>query len=95
MKSVVIGMELVNLLSVVSTKILIQEESETAFAKPDKQTFFCMDFKCVKLNILRLTLQSLLQASEYSQFKKHLNNYCELLFPTFDEDFLNLNLLKK
>ena len=90
MKSVVIGMKLVNLLSFVSTEILIQEEFET-----DKQIFFFMDCKRVKLNIIRLSLRSLLQASEYSQCKKHLNNYCELLFPTFDEDFLNLNLVKK
>ena len=95
MKSVVIGMKLGNLLSFVSTEILIQEEFETAFTKTDKQTFFCMDSKRVKLNIIRLSLRSLLQASEYSQCKKHLNNYCELLFPTFDEVILNLNLVKK
>ena len=95
MKSIVIGMKLVNLLSFVSTDILIQEEFETGFTKTDEQTFFCMDSKRVKLNIIRLSQRSLLQASEYSQCKKHLNNYCELLFPTFDEDFLNLNLVKK
>ena len=94
MKSAMIGMKHAILLSVVSMEILIREESGTAFAKSDEQTYFYMDSKRVKLNIIRLSLRSLLQASEYSQCKKHLNNYCKLLFPTF-EVILNLNLVKK
>ena len=91
-------MKLAILLSVVRMEILIREESGTAFAKTDEQTYFYMDSKRVKLNILRPSPRSLLQASDYSQCNQHLNNYCDWLFETFDEEitnFLNLNLVKK
>ena len=98
MKSVTVGMKFVFVLSFVSAEILIRNETGTAFAKSMEKTYFYMDEKRVQLNVLRPAPRSLLKSNDYTQCNKNLDNYCELLFSTFDEEiteFLNLNLVKK
>ena len=98
MKSGNIGMKIVFLFSMASCEILIRNETGTAFAKSEDKTYFFMDEKRVKINVLRPSPRSLLKSADYSQCNKNLDNYCDLLFQTFDEEiheFLNLNLVKK
>ena len=86
------------ILPVVSSEILVRYESGTAFARSEEKTYFYMDAKRVKLNILRPSPRVLLGSSDYTECNKNLNNYCDQLFQTFDEEileFLNLNLVKK
>ena len=93
-----IGMNFAFLLPLVTSEILTRNESGTAFARTDEKTYFYMDSKSVKLNILRPSPRSLLKADDYSQCNRILNDYCDQLFNTFDEEimaFLSLNLVEK
>ena len=90
--------KIATIVSIAASKILYRNETGTAFFGLDDKTYFYMDARSVKLNILRKSPRSLLTASDYKQCNTNLNNYCDGLFQTFDKeifDFLNLNLVKK
>lgn len=86
------------IVSIVSAEIFYRNDTGTAFFGATEKTFFYMDQKNVKLHIMRKSPRSLLQASDYERCNNNLDNYCDKLFQTFDEEvfaFLNLNLVKK
>ena len=98
MKSGKLFVKIATLVSIASSEILYRNETGTAFFGSDEKTFFYMDAQAVTLNVLRKSPRSLLHASDYKQCNSNLDNYCDVLFRTFDEeifDFLNLNLVNK
>ena len=84
--------------SFVAATVKIRKESGTAFIETSDKTYFYMDDQTVRLNILRPTPRSLLNAEDYHQCNKQLDNFCDFLFNTFDNqvlEFLNLDLVKR
>ena len=70
MKSVNVGMKFAFVFWCASSEILIRNETGTAFAKSHEKTYFFMDEKKVKLNILRPSPRTLLNSADYKQCHK-------------------------